>query len=229
MTSPEQRQRRVEVNAAARTPSVREALPSAEARIRQHWVSALCFLMAGRMGSHYDPEAIAAHKSSWDGGRTPQGRRVEPAWPKFVQLEAQGIDVCELIDCFLETWPGVNLPQPQMAYAESVVNLYFQRPTPELRLAKELKLQQAYAERQFWILSRNVVYQTVPQVWRAIVFDRTAPLSPLFRYCLALDAKLPESEQLRGPALVQYQLKAAIYSKVWGPLLPSTIAAGGAA
>ena len=169
-------------------------------------------------------EEAAAYRAAWDGGRDSRGRNLKSVWPEFAQLADIGIDPFRLIELFLETWPGVQIPDPRMALSEPYRQRYFRSPSAEEALRASLRTQSDYANTTFSALTRNPAYQTHVQIYRELVADRKSPLTLLFRYCLAARTGITDLQnKLFAAAVSEYMLKRDLYDRLWGDKLPAVL------
>lgn len=219
MTSPRQRDRRVALNNRPSPAVIQSSRTPVESAIRDYWVDSVCNMLNRRCGG-VDPATatVGQYKAKWDGGVSPgTGRNYQPVWPKLAELKSQGINPYLLIEMFLETWPGAGIPCPTALLSEALHQKYFSQPSPEDALRVSLRVQTDYADVQRSSMLCNPAYPTQKQVWRAIVANRRSVLTPLFRFCLAVQTGIEDiQQQLLPAAALEYMLRREAYDKIWG-------------
>lgn len=219
MTSPRQRDRRIALGNRASASEIQAGRSPEEAALRDFWVDSVCNMLNRRCGG-VDPTAatVGQYKAKWDGGvSSGTGRTHQPVWPKLLALKDVGINPYLLMEMFLETWPGAGVPCPLDLLSESLHQKYFMQPSPEDTLRRTLRVQTDYADIQRTAMLSNPAYQTQDQVWRALVANRRSVLTPLFRFCLAVQTGITDLQaQLLPAAALEYMLRREAYDKIWG-------------
>lgn len=201
----------------------RPILSADEEEVRRLWVFAMRELHESRNGG--TPSRYDSHPS-WDGGVCQTtGRRYEKAfWPEFVaKASAAGYSPRELIEVLFSSWSDDKAPTPPAAVSNTNIQRAAKyRLLRRRRISDSLRTEESVYKANLW-----GVLQAIPdkvEANRFVLNDTSAILSPLFRYSLAVLAKLSDvAERWNKAAVAQFQSDAPAYLEHWSTLIPDTI------
>jgi len=162
----------------------------------------------------------------WDGGADPYGVRHTAVWPKIARFVLQhNVPLMPFIRAqFQAVKLGRRIPTPNQFYNQQALENYYRymasvEPNElarRARLEKDAILSVAgpYVEELGWPIQRAVEYAMGDLAGLGI--------SPLTRFCVAVQTELPDlAERYRDPALMQYLWESAQYDEVWGDKIPA--------
>jgi hypothetical protein len=204
-----------------RNPSGRPVSQTAIDKVRAAWVA------AAEAWAARTPNAPAYRVPvRYDGGTDPHtGRRRTAVWPRLAEaIEATGLTVDELVQALFSTAPA-GLPAPDDLVAPSnVEKARGRRRTAGLELPTRLRSQQgAYTAALLTYGSAGCTPKAL--VERSVIANPAVPLSPLFRYAVALlTGHTDMAELLKPAAMVQYETMPDKYAAAWGTILPPELA-----
>lgn len=178
--------------------------------------------------SHYLP---GPH---WDGGVTKKGHQRSSIWLKVAEFCVEhGLDHFNYVSqLFINSSPRF-IPQPNHLTSARVLESYRQESCYSSASSQTAYIAEAFEAEKDRLASRLhdwadiINYDdsreyTEVEVQRAILGDGSIGLTPLFRFCLAIQKKQDDiAEEYYGGALLQYIKYPEAYSAVWGSLIPA--------
>lgn len=161
----------------------------------------------------------------WDGGETDDGVEMQPIWPKIAAFMIK--HELEPIACIRKRFllaKGSTPPWPTQIAVDTYLDLYkgLKEVISEEETAIRFNLDKEYCRAA--ISSSRYPFEDQTKRWTAMLLDSALDVSPLMRYCLADQLKLPEVKaMLESRALRQYMLAPSVYDKVWGSHIPAEL------
>lgn len=167
---------------------------------------------------------LAEYDARWDGGtHAASGRTFGNFWERLMSLcAAREINPCEYILWRLRTWNEHTFPATRHFEATNQLMNFERRALPsteEFALALESLHRQATHE--IWRY-QNILGLTAPgDAERALVARNDANLSPLYRYCFAVQHRFETVAAALFPhAVCDYMQSRNLFDAVWGDFLP---------
>ena len=143
-----------------------------------------------------------------------------PAWAQLaVSLIEQQIDPAAFIyRNFEAVEPQVRPPWPgQLTTARAMTTYELGQAGAEQRVREALAREERTARR--WLA--HLTTDDAEEALIGLLLDDRVPLSPLFRYCLAVRAGSPRllkvADEFDASAASQYRRDPGAYDRVWGP------------
>lgn len=202
-----------------------DQIDGSAAHIRNLWVNA-----------HRDMELRTKGKSTgwgqrtmpqWDGGIGSDGKHHKNVWLKIAEFVAQNdLDAAILVTSIF--YKQIDfIPTPNFAVGAKALERYNDYMSPGTQLEIRADLTHAFESQKQRATSdvfTKVKYYKLDEkdAWRITIGSRTVPLTPLFRYCVAVNQNWTEiAEQFYPTARKQYRQLANLYDEVWGEWIPS--------
>jgi hypothetical protein len=161
----------------------------------------------------------------WDGGETDDGVEREPIWPKIASFMIE--HELEPIACIRKRFlmaRGSNPPWPTQIAVETYLDVYkgLKEVVAEEDVTIWFNIDKEYCRTA--INSSRYGFGDKEKQWTAMLLDSALDVSPLMRYCLAHELKLPKVQAiLQNRALLQYMQAPTLYDKIWGTHIPSEL------
>lgn len=192
--------------------------------IRNYWVSLVRARMQEITGleSDYGCHPLPMWDGTAPGEKSRYGKTYQSVWPQLLnRCRNTNVNPYRFLRYTIAQWNGMQPPGPNFVLCAEAFKHFFSAPREELQLQTALQVQQDHASIRFSELLRDETFSGDPARWRLIVHDRTPPLTPLFRYCLACQVGLGnETGRLLPKAARQYLLDRELYDVIWGAYLP---------
>ena len=163
----------------------------------------------------------------WDGGRGKSGRTYKPVWPRIARfLLEHRFDPEVFVRRQFQLHSGEYVIKPNQLYGEVALDRYYEMARVSRdEIVAALRGQQnalVRAVRQFQDMAMLEGEEFPPSTIRAsVLLEESAPLSALYRYCMARSEGLKEIARVyRAAAVMQYMRDAALYDEIWGAKIP---------
>ncbi len=173
----------------------------------------------------------STYLTKWDGGRTANGTRCEPVWPKIaMHCINHNLDPDKLVRAMFHG--AINYtPYPNMAHGADALAKYalYTSPKTELELTNKLTYEfEAQKSRAISTVMSMKTYQAMDEqtAWKCTLASKDEPLSYLFRYCVAKNQGWHDIAQLyEVQARKQYERHKGLYDKIWSDWIPTELSA----
>lgn len=165
----------------------------------------------------------------WDGGETKDGRRCKPVWPKIADFCVKNNLIPDLLVKALFHNKYDHPPRPTMATGADALKQYQNYISSGTQTELRIKFRTRFEAQKVRASSKARSLQDYQRLdkdtaWQFVLLDRAEPLEPLFRYCVAFDAKYDKIvEKYLNAALLQYLQHRELYDEIWGDWLPADL------
>lgn len=167
------------------------------------------------------------HMAQWDGGTTSTGKKYAPVWPKIARYCLdRNLNPPTLIRAIFRAANRGFMPQPSHATGDKALQKYNAYIGTGSQLEMKNTLLYKFESQKlcaFSAIQRLVHYsdKTEEVAWRLTLTNMHEPLTPLFRYCAALQRKFADvADMFELDALYQYKRDADLYNEIWGDMIP---------
>jgi hypothetical protein len=197
-------------------------------RIRQCWVEEqrnFSLRTSGAAGDWGEK-----HMTKWDGGTDSLGKEHASVWLKIARFcMDNNLEPFQLIRAmFYDALPALP-PRPNQAHGNYALEKYrhFTSPGTYLEI-KNLYTSKFETQKQYVtsnVFSR-IKYSGRDEItaWKLAITEKGAPLSPLFRYCVAINQGWTDIASMYAEkARVQYLYSPKLYDAVWQEWIPNTL------
>lgn len=170
----------------------------------------------------------------WDGGVNRQGHNRSSIWLKIaVFCVEHGLDHLDYVQQVFIDPPCRRAPQPNQLLSQRILGSYRWDKCGDNEAARLEYIRNAFEEEKLRLDERlfewvDIVESITEQkfnkreVQRAILGDDNLGLTPLFRFCLAIQQQQDDiAEYYYGAAILQYLRFPDEYQVIWGDLLPA--------
>ena len=164
--------------------------------------------------------------TKWDGGVSEDGRVHGSVWVKialFVMANELDLEVLITAVFYKQLYKP---PYPNMAHGAAALERYrvYTSPGTQLELRNELiyALESQKQRATSDVLTKTKYYNLDDNIaWRITIGSKSIPLTPLFRYCVAVNQQWSDiAEQYYPTARKQYKQRPKLYDDVWGEWIP---------
>lgn len=163
--------------------------------------------------------------AKWDGGVDSNGYECQPVWPKIAafMLKHQ-LDPRKCIWLRFHKKRNHNHPvmPNQIALGKYLEEYQDLSSFDDEELETNFQSEQALCASR--IAASEDAYDDKEMLWKSVILDESLPLSPLFRYCLALSEGFSrDARRYYKAALLQYLQSMDQYDEVWGKWIPESL------
>lgn len=183
---------------------------------------------ASNIASMYEPSV------HWDGGVSRCGHRRSSIWESVAKFCIKHkLDHFDYVQQIFINPPSRRSPQPNHLLSQRVLRQYREASCAKSIAAKVAYINTAFEAERCRLHERlsewaDIINHdesrdyTEYEIQRAILGDDNLALTPLFRFCLAIQQQQDDiAEYYYAGAILQYLRFAPAYRIVWGPLIPS--------
>jgi hypothetical protein len=169
----------------------------------------------------------------WDGGQNRQGHTRSNIWKRIAALCIEhGVDHYQYVQQVFMNPVHKRAPQPNWLLGERMLNEYKSDSRPVGKAVRAAYIARAFEEERARLEERLFEWDdiishdkdreyTELEIQRAILGDDNLALTPLFRFCLAIQKRQDDiAEYFYGMAILQYLRYPEAYRRVWGDMIP---------
>lgn len=164
--------------------------------------------------------------SRYDGGVDRGGRRYKQSvWFPAAELAiTHNLSPDSLVGCLFSNHPGGRPPGPERLHKPEMIELAREWQSFHDRGVEILYERQVnYVLGRVHTLKRSTSWPE-KSVWRVVLTEPEAELTPLFRYCSAVFHGFEDiATAYRRVALTQYATRKDLYDRLMGPLIPDEL------
>jgi hypothetical protein len=205
---------------ACRAPIPLPEFLLAEARLAQRCRDIYVTIRDGLSGRR---TKLNTHVVAIDGGRDEYGRNLSSLWPRLAKLLLEhGADPLLFMQAQIASGRmcAVNVLLSQRAIERYREFTVLEADRIRIRLLSE-NVEARTAYRKY---ATAVPGQSPEQVWRAVFYDTTRQLSPLWRFCAAVIGGFADvAAEWHDAALDQYLGYMTAYDQHWSAMIPERL------